>query len=269
LVCSVLLIFNCTAKNTISHDNKIVEMANIQAQNKVWENSELQNAGLVGKWLHPCGDRILEITDTKIMEHFFNGDKTVLKEYRTESENLFFSSGDFTFRLPQNDILVLCATDDSTIQMFNILEDDIGELPSARFYSGIYHRINNTGITALNKGRYDFSYSFGKWSYRGNDGMQAPSYWLRAHYDINSLDSLEFIDDKKLLIRRITFVEENRNENPWGGFVSTVKPEEYEYEISGSDLIIKLNENLLKLKIINEKTIFYEIEKSIFIYDLD
>ena len=253
-VCSFQIIFSSCTCNSLSYDNKI------------WETNDMHNSGLTGKWLHPFGDRILEITDEQIIEYLFNGRQRTIR-YKIVNEKIIFYGSTFSFEHLTNNILLLTAKDDFEIQIFNVLEDDILKLPPTRFYTGLYHRINNIGITVLRKGKYDFAYCFGKWSYRGFDGMQAPSYWLRARFDHNSLDSLEFLENGNVLIRRICFIEENKDKNPWGGFVSSRAEEEYEYEIIGSDLFIKANKNLLKLKIVNKNTVFYEPEKSVFIFD--
>ena len=230
---------------------------------EMWEIRDMRNSDLTGKWLHPFGDRIWEITDTQIIEHFFSGGKTISKEYRAENGEIFFLDSEFIYKIFQDDIMMLDLKKPEERSFW--AKDTSGSKPS--FYTGFYHRINNIGVTALYKGRYDYTYSFGKWAYR-NDDSQAPSYWLRTFTDINSLDLLEFIDAKKLMIRRITFVEENRNKNPWGGYVSKTKPEECEYEIIGSDLIIKTGGDTMKLKIVNKRAIFYEADKSVFMYNL-
>ena len=82
------------------------------------------------------------------------------------------------------------------------------------------------------------------------------------------MNSIEFIDNNTLLIQKITFVEEDRKKNPWGGFVSYTKPEKCEYEIIGSNLIIKTDGDSLKLKIVNKGVIFNELERSVYIYNL-
>ena len=266
LACSLFIMCSCHTKNSQSYDdNKILEVTDMRTyDDKIWETTDSKTSDLNGKWLHPFGDRIWEITNTQIIERFFNGDKTISNKYRTENEEIFFLDNNFTYKIFHDDIMLLDLKSQEGKSFW--ARDRLSE-DNPSFYAGFYHRINNTEVTALREGRYDYTYSFGKWAYR-NDDSQAPSYWLRTFADMGSLDSLEFINDKKLMIRRITFVEENRNKNPWGGFVSKTRPEECEYEIMGSDLIIKTSESLLKLKIVNKKTIFFDLDKSVFIYDL-
>jgi len=264
---------SCYNKNAKSIDTTIWETTAVQKSqsydNKIWEITDIQNSGIIGKWLHPFGDRILEITETQIIEHFFNGDETISMNYKIENEEISFSDNYYIFKIIQDDMMEISL---KNMEGKPIYSNTNGYSYEELFNVGFYHRINNIGITGLHEGSYRYTYSFGKWAYRWSTeyiNYQAPDYWLRAHNDPYSLEVLHFIDNNKLLIRKIFFFEEDKDINPWGGVVSYTKPEECEYEIIDSDLIIKTDNNILKLKIVNKKTIFYYNEKSLFIYNLD
>jgi len=256
ILISFFMICSCSSRNYRAFDNRI------------WETTNMQNSDIIGKWLHPFGDRVWEITETQIIEHFYNGDKTTSKIYLIGNEEFSFLDSVFSFQIFQDDIMRLrLKKSEVPLTWF----PNASEYPPQLLHEGFFHRINNIEVSALHERRYEYTYSFGKWAYRwfyGYHTYSAPSYWLRTINEPNSLHSLDFIDNKRVMVQRIIFVEEDRDDNSFRRFVS-YNNEECEYEIAGSELIIKTGEGYLNLRIVNKRAIFHALEKSLFIYNLD